>query len=72
MTQTKVSGEDLIFLIEAIFAVSSGLGTLESRKAFLSSESKVKKLAEVQAKYSPELIAHTLEQLKETVFKREE
>lgn len=71
MKPNKVSGEDMIFLIEAVFAVSSGIGTPESRKDFLSNKHKVKRLVEVQSKYDTNTINQTLDQIKTLVFSQE-
>jgi len=72
MKLDKVTGEDMIFLIEAVIAVSSGIGTKESQNAFLNNESKVRRLVEVQDRYSTDTIRNALDSIKETIFSGEE
>jgi hypothetical protein len=68
MKLDKVTGEDMIFLIEAVIAVSTGIGTKESQNAFLNNESKVRRLVEVQDRYSTDTIRNALDSIKETIF----
>jgi hypothetical protein len=72
MTQLKVSGEDLIFLTEAVFAVSSGLGTNETRAKFLSNKEKVMRLMEIHDKYPNEVVEQAMDKLKDVVFSQGE
>jgi hypothetical protein len=72
MTQPKLSGEDLIFLTEAVFAVSSGLGTNETRAKFLSNKEKVMRLMEIHDKYPNEVVEQAMDKLKDVVFSQGE
>lgn len=72
MKLDKVTGEDMIFLIEAVIAVSTGIGTKESQNAFLNNESKVRRLIDVQTKYSNDTIRNALDSIRETIFSEEE
>lgn len=67
-TPNKLSGEDLMFLTEAVFAVSSGLGTNESRARFMTDKDKVKKLIELYDKYPNDLVEQAMRSIKELVF----
>lgn len=69
---TKVSGEDLMFLTEAVFAVSEGLGTTESRKKFLGNREKVMRLMELHDKYPNDLVEQAMHNIKEVVFSQGE
>jgi hypothetical protein len=64
----KLSGEDLIFLTEAVFAVSSGLGTNESRARFLTNKEKVARLMEIHDKYPNDLVEQAMSNIKQLVF----
>jgi len=68
----KVSGEDLIFLTEAVFAVSSGLGTNETRAKFLSNKEKVMRLVELHDKYPNDVVEEAMNRLKDVVFSQGE
>lgn len=68
----KVSGEDLIFLTEAVFAVSTGLGTNETRAKFLSNKDKVKRLMDLHDKYPNDVVEEAMDRLKEVVFSQGE
>ena len=72
MTPTKLSGEDLMFLTEAVFAVSNALGTNESRVKFLSDREKVKRFMDMHEKYPKEVIQEAMEKLKDVVFSQGE
>lgn len=72
MTQPKVSGEDLIFLTEAVFAVSSGLGTNETRAKFLSNKEKVERLMDLHDKYPNDVVEEAMNRLKDVVFSQGE
>jgi hypothetical protein len=72
MTQLRLSGEDLIFLTEAVFAVSSGLGTNESRAKFLSNKEKVRRLMELHDKYPNDVVEEAMNRLKDVVFSQGE
>jgi hypothetical protein len=72
MTQPKVSGEDLIFLTEAVFAVSSGLGTNETRAKFLSNKEKVRRLMDMHDKYPNDVVEEAMDRLKDVVFSQGE
>jgi hypothetical protein len=72
MTQPKVSGEDLIFLTEAVFAVSSGLGTNETRAKFLSNKEKVRRLMDLHDKYPNDVVEQAMHRLKDVVFSQGE
>lgn len=67
-TPNKLSGEDLMFLTEAVFAVSSGLGTNESRARFMTDKDKTKKLIELYDKYPNDLVEQAMRSIKELVF----
>jgi hypothetical protein len=67
-TPNKLSGEDLMFLTEAVFAVSSGLGTNESRARFLSNKEKVARLMEIHDKYPNDLVEQAMSNIKQLVF----
>lgn len=69
---TKVSGEDLIFLTEAIFAVSNGIGTNESRAKFLSDKAKVIRFVEVYNKYPYEVVEEAMHKIRDVVFSQGE
>lgn len=71
-TPKKLSGEDLIFLTEAVFAVSEGLGTIETRKQFLSSKDKVARLMDLHDRYPNDLVEQAMENIKEVVFSQGE
>lgn len=71
-TPTKVSGEDLIFLTQAVFAVSSGLGTNETRAKFLSDAEKVRRLMDIHDKYPNDVVEQALDRLKDVVFSQGE
>lgn len=71
-TPNKLSGEDLMFLTEAVFAVSGGLGTPESRAKFQSNKDKVDKLIEIYDKYPNDLIEQAMHNIKELVFSQGE
>lgn len=64
----KLSGEDLMFLTEAVFAVSSGLGTNESRARFLSNKEKVRRLMDLHEKYPNDLVEQAMDNIKQLVF----
>ena len=64
----KLSGEDLMFLTEAVFAVSSGLGTNESRARFLTNKEKVARLMEIHDKYPNDLVEQAMSNIKQLVF----
>lgn len=68
----KVSGEDLIFLTEAVFAVSSGLGTNETRAKFLSNKEKVRRLMDLHDKYPNDVVEEAMNRLKDVVFSQGE
>jgi hypothetical protein len=72
MTQPKLSGEDLIFLTEAVFAVSSGLGTNETRAKFLSNKEKVRRLMDLHDKYPNDVVEEAMNRLKDVVFSQGE
>jgi hypothetical protein len=72
MTQPKLSGEDLIFLTEAVFAVSSGLGTNETRAKFLSNKEKVRRLMDLHDKYPNDVVEQAMNRLKDVVFSQGE
>jgi hypothetical protein len=67
-TPNKLSGEDLMFLTEAVFAVSSGLGTNESRARFLTNKEKVARLMEIHDKYPNDLVEQAMSNIKQLVF----
>jgi hypothetical protein len=67
-TANKLSGEDLMFLTEAVFAVSSGLGTNESRARFLTNKEKVARLMEIHDKYPNDLVEQAMSNIKQLVF----
>ena len=67
-TSNKLSGEDLMFLTEAVFAVSSGLGTNESRARFLTNKEKVARLMEIHDKYPNDLVEQAMSNIKQLVF----
>ncbi len=71
-TPNKLSGEDLMFLTEAVFAVSEGLGTNESRARFLSNKDKTKKLIEIHDKYPNDLVEQAMHNIRELVFSQGE
>jgi hypothetical protein len=68
----KVSGEDLIFLTEAVFAVSSGLGTNETRAKFLSNKEKVRRLMDMHDKYPNDVVEEAMNRLRDVVFSQGE
>ena len=68
----KLSGEDLIFLTEAVFAVSSGLGTNETRAKFLSNKEKVRRLMDMHDKYPNDVVEEAMDRLKDVVFSQGE
>jgi len=72
MTQLRVSGEDLMFLTEAVFAVSSGLGTDETRARFLSNKEKVRRLMDLHDKYPNDVVEQAMDKLKDVVFSQGE
>ena len=72
MTQLRLSGEDLIFLTEAVFAVSSGLGTNETRAKFLSNKEKVRRLMDLHDKYPNDVVEEAMNRLKDVVFSQGE
>ena len=71
-TQLRLSGEDLIFLTEAVFAVSSGLGTNETRAKFLSNKEKVRRLMDLHDKYPNDVVEEAMNRLKDVVFSQGE
>jgi hypothetical protein len=71
-SKPKVSGEDLIFLTEAVFAVSSGLGTNETRAKFLSNKEKVRRLMDMHDKYPNDVVEEAMNRLKDVVFSQGE
>jgi hypothetical protein len=68
----QLSGEDLIFLTEAVFAVSSGLGTNETRAKFLSNKEKVRRLMDMHDKYPNDVVEEAMNRLKDVVFSQGE
>jgi hypothetical protein len=72
MKQQRVSGEDLMFLTEAVFAVSSGLGTNETRAKFLLNKEKVVRFMEIHDKYPKEVVEEAMNRLKDVVFSQGE
>ena len=68
----RLSGEDLIFLTEAVFAVSSGLGTNETRAKFLSNKEKVRRLMDLHDKYPNDVVEEAMDRLKDVVFSQGE
>ncbi len=72
MKQLRLSGEDLMFLTEAVFAVSSGLGTNETRAKFLSNKEKVERLMDLHDKYPNDVIEEAMNKLKDVVFSQGE
>ena len=70
--QLRLSGEDLIFLTEAVFAVSSGLGTNETRAKFLSNKEKVRRLMDLHDKYPNDVVEEAMNRLKDVVFSQGE
>jgi hypothetical protein len=72
MTKVKVSGEDLMFLTEAVFAVSNSLGTNESRVKFLADRAKVERFIDMYDKYSNEVIHEAMNEIKDAVFSQGE
>lgn len=68
----KLSGEDLIFLTEAVFAVSTELGTNESRANFLSNKDKVARLMDLHERYPENLVEQAMDSIKEVVFSQGE
>jgi hypothetical protein len=71
-TPIKLSGEDLMFLTEAVFAMSSGLGTKESRAKFTTNKEKVKRLVELHDKYPNDVIEEAMHRLRDVVFSQGE
>jgi len=71
-TPIKLSGEDLMFLTEAVFAMSSGLGTNETRAKFLSNKEKVMRLVELHDKYPNDVVEEAMNRLKDVVFSQGE
>ena len=70
--QLRLSGEDLMFLTEAVFAVSSGLGTNETRAKFLSNKEKVRRLMDMHDKYPNDVVEEAMNRLKDVVFSQGE
>jgi hypothetical protein len=70
--QLRLSGEDLMFLTEAVFAVSSGLGTNETRAKFLSNKEKVRRLMDLHDKYPNDVVEEAMNRLKDVVFSQGE
>jgi len=68
----RLSGEDLMFLTEAVFAVSSGLGTNETRAKFLSNKEKVRRLMDLHDKYPNDVVEEAMNRLKDVVFSQGE
>jgi hypothetical protein len=71
-TPLRLSGEDLMFLTEAVFAVSSGLGTNETRAKFLSNKEKVRRLMDLHDKYPNDVVEEAMNRLKDVVFSQGE
>jgi hypothetical protein len=71
-TPLRLSGEDLMFLTEAVFAVSSGLGTNETRAKFLSNKEKVRRLMDLHDKYPNDVVEQAMNRLKDVVFSQGE
>jgi hypothetical protein len=71
-TPIRLSGEDLMFLTEAVFAVSSGLGTNETRAKFLSNKEKVRRLMDLHDKYPNDVVEEAMNRLKDVVFSQGE
>ena len=71
-TPVRLSGEDLMFLTEAVFAVSSGLGTNESRAKFLSNKEKVRRLMDLHDTYPNDVVEEAMNRLKDVVFSQGE
>lgn len=69
MKVKTMSGEDTLFMLEAILAIA---GTDETRAQFILDPNKSTRLIMIRQLYGREVVDQTIEKLKQTVFNQGE
>lgn len=68
MTVKTMSGEDTLFMLEAILAIA---GTNETMTQFVLDPRKTSRLIAIRELYGKEVVDQTIDKLKQTVFNKE-